>query len=71
LGIHPTEVYKATRSRRGYWFMAATSIVQRALDNRWLTERGVPNITQRWIEMHYGNVNPRFNPTAANLTGTA
>jgi len=71
LGIHPAEVYKATRSHRGYWFMAATSIVQRALDNRWLTERGVPNIRQQWIEMHYGKVNPKFNPAAVNLTGTA
>ena len=71
LGIHPAEVYKATRSHRGYWFMAATSIVQRALDNRWLTERGVPNIRQQWIEMHYGKVNPKFNPEAVNLTGTA
>ena len=25
LGIHPAEVYKATRSHRGYWFMAGTS----------------------------------------------
>ena len=57
--------------RRGYWFMAGTSIVQRALNNEWLTEQGVPNIRQRWIEMHYGKVNPRFNPAAANLTGTA
>ena len=44
LGIHPTEVSKATRSHRGYWFMAGTSIVQRALDNRWLAERGVPSL---------------------------
>ena len=54
LGIHPAEVYKATRSHRGYWWMAGSSIVQRALDTRWLTERGVPSIRQRWIEMHYG-----------------
>ena len=44
LGIHPREVYKATRSHRGYWFMAGTGIVQRALDNRWLAERGVPSL---------------------------
>ena len=48
-----------------------TSIVQRALDNRWLAERGVPNLTQQWVEMHYGKQNPKFNPAAANLTGTA
>jgi len=71
LGIHPAEVYKATRSHRGYWFMAGTSIVQRALDNRWLKERGVPSLKQQWVEMHYGKVNSKFNPEAVNLTGTA
>jgi RNA-directed DNA polymerase len=71
LGIHPREVYKATRSHRGYWFMAGTSIVQRALDNEWLAERGVPNLKQQWVEMHYGKPNPQYNPAAVNLTGTA
>ena len=71
LGIHPAEVYKATRSHRGYWWMAGTSIVQRALDNRWLTERGVPSLRQQWIEMHYGQPHEKFNPAAVNLTGTA
>jgi len=71
LGIHPAEVHKATRSHRGYWFMAGTSIVQRALDNRWLAERGVPSLVQQWVQMHYGKRNEQFNPSAANLTGTA
>jgi RNA-directed DNA polymerase len=71
LGIHPADVFKATRSHRAYWFMAGTSIVQRALDNAWLAERGVPSLKQQWVEMHYGKVNPRFNPSAVNLTGTA
>jgi len=71
LGIHRAEVYKATRSHRGYWFMAGTSIVQRALDNRWLAERGVPSLRQQWVQMHYGKVNLKFNPEAVNLTGTA
>jgi RNA-directed DNA polymerase len=52
LGIHRMEVYKATRAHRGYWFMAGTSIVQRALDNRWLAERGVPSLKEQWVEMH-------------------
>jgi len=51
--------------------MAGTSIVQRGLDSRWLTERGVPKLEQQWIEMHYGQQNPKFNPAAVNLTGTA
>ncbi len=71
LGIHPAEVFKATRSHRAYWFMAGTSIVQRALDNKWLAERGVPSLKEQWVEMHYGKQNPQFNPAAVNLTGTA
>jgi hypothetical protein len=71
LGIFPAEVYKATRSHRGYWWRAGTSIVQCALDNRWLTERGVPSLRQQWIEMHYGQQNEKVNPAAVNLTGTA
>jgi RNA-directed DNA polymerase len=70
LGIHPREVFKATRSHRGYWFMAGTEIVQRALDNRWLEERGVPSLVQQWVEMHYGRRNTP-TPEAVNLTGTA
>jgi hypothetical protein len=64
-------ISRATRSHRGYWWMAGTSIVQRALDNGWLTERGVPSIRQQWIEMHYGKQNEQFNPAAVNLTETA
>ena len=71
LGIQPAEVDQATLSHRGYWWMAGTSIVQRALDNRWLTERGVPSLKQQRIEMHYGPRNGTFNPAAVNLTGTA
>ena len=71
LGIHRAEVFKATRSHRAYWFMAGTSIVQRALNNEWLAERGVPNLKQQWVEMHYGKPNPQCNPAAVNLTGTA
>jgi RNA-directed DNA polymerase len=71
LGIHRVEVFKATRSHRAYWFMAGTSIVQRALNNEWLAERKVPNLKQQWVEMHYGKQNPQFNPAAVNLTGTA
>ena len=51
--------------------MAGMSLVQRALDNRWQAEQGVPSIRHQWIEMHYGKQNPQFNPAAVNLTGTA
>ncbi len=55
LGIPREEVHMATRSRKGYWRMAGNSIVQRALTNSWLHERGVPNIRTLWITRYYGS----------------
>ncbi len=54
LGISSEDVKLATRSRKGYWRMAHNGIVQRALNNRWLWEQGVPNMRQQWIDLHYG-----------------
>lgn len=54
LGTSPEEVHMATRSRKGYWRMSANSIVQRALNNRWLHEQGVPDMRTLWIALHYG-----------------
>ena len=53
LGISTDEVKLATRSRKGYWRMAANSIVQRALTKQWLWDQGVPNMRQQWIDLHY------------------
>jgi RNA-directed DNA polymerase len=54
LGTSPEVVHMATRSRKGYWRMSANSIVQRALNNRWLHEQGVPDMRTLWIVLHYG-----------------
>jgi len=54
LGIRPEEVHMVTRSRKGYWRMSGNSLVQRALNNRWLHEQGVPDIRKSWIILHYG-----------------
>jgi hypothetical protein len=54
LGIRRGEVHMATRSRKGYWRMSSKSLVQRALNNRWLKEQGVPELRPIWIELHYG-----------------
>jgi len=54
LGIRREEVHMATRSRKGYWRMSSNSILQRALNNRWLHEHGVPDIRKLWITLHYG-----------------
>ncbi len=50
--------------------MAGTSIVQRALDNRSLEERGVPSLVKQWVQLHHGP-GKVSNPEAVNLTGTA
>jgi RNA-directed DNA polymerase len=71
LGIGPEEVHWASRCRRGYWWMSGNGIVQRALDNTWLAEQGVPNLRQQWIELRYGKQNPHWDPASVNLTGTA
>jgi hypothetical protein len=41
-GINPSEVYRASRSRKGYWRMSQHSLVRFALNNAYLKERGVP-----------------------------
>jgi hypothetical protein len=62
---------KASRCRRGYWWMSGHGIVQRALNNPWLREQGVPDSKAQWIELHYGKQNPYWDPASVNLTGTA
>jgi RNA-directed DNA polymerase len=54
LGTSLEVVHMATRSRKGYWRMSANSIVQGALNNRWLHEQGVPDMRTLWIVLHYG-----------------
>ncbi len=54
LGIRPEKVKQASRSRKGYWRISGTSIVQRALNKRWLYEQGLPDMRSLWIELHYG-----------------
>ena len=54
LGAHPDEVKLATRSRKGYWRMSSNRIVQQAMTNHWLEERGVPDMRTAWIILHYG-----------------
>lgn len=53
LGVDPSKVHMATRSRKGYWRMSQTEIVRFALNNRWLEEQGVPDMTTIWIALHY------------------
>ncbi len=55
LGCGPEAgAYGDARSRKGYWRMSQTSIVRFALNNRWLEERGVPDMEAIWKVLHYG-----------------
>jgi len=71
LGIDPEEVKKASRCRRGYWWMSGNGLVQLALNNAWLRRQGVPDMRTQWIELHYGERNRNADPASVNLTGTA
>lgn len=55
LGINPKVVFKASRSRKGYWRMSNNSLVRIALNNRVLKERGVPELKSIWIKLHQGD----------------
>ena len=52
--------------------MSGNGIVQRALDNAWLREQGVPDLKSQCIELHYGGAPaPLMDISSVNLTGTA
>jgi RNA-directed DNA polymerase len=55
LGIDPSEVYKASRSRKGYWRMSQNSLVRFALNNSVLKAKGVPEMRNIWIKLHHGD----------------
>ena len=55
LGIDPSVVFKASRSRKGYWRMSQNSLVRYALNNRVLKERGVPEMKSIWLKLHHGD----------------
>lgn len=54
LGVSPERVKLATRSRKGYWRMSNNSLVQLALNNAYLTRKGVPSLRDLWVSFKYG-----------------
>jgi RNA-directed DNA polymerase len=55
LGVPPDEVKKASRSRKGYWRMSSNSLVQIALNNDYLKQKGVPSMRDLWVRFKYGD----------------
>jgi hypothetical protein len=54
-GIVLSEVYCASRSRKGLWRMSQNSLVRFALKNAYMKEQGVPELRDIWIRLYYGN----------------
>lgn len=55
LGIERDRVKLASRSRKGYWRMSSNPLVQIALNDKWLDERGVPSLCKLWAIFKYGD----------------
>lgn len=55
LGVESHRVKLASRSRKGCWRMSSNSLVQRALSDNWLKERGVASLSELWIVFKYGD----------------
>ena len=51
-GIAPSEVYRASRSLKGYWRISQNSLVRFALNNAYMKEQGVPELRDIWIRLH-------------------
>jgi len=55
LGVAKDQVKKASRSRKGYWRMSRNSLVNLALNGRYLEEQGVPSMRALWVTFKYGD----------------
>ena len=55
LGIDREEVHRASRSRKGHWRMSRNSLLHQGLTNVWLTEQGLPDLTEHWVAIRYPN----------------
>ena len=53
LGIDRDEVHRASRSRKGHWRMSCNSLLHRAMSGNWLSEQGLPNLTEQWVAIRY------------------
>ncbi len=55
LGVEPSAVKLASRSRKGYWRLSSNPLVQYALSDKWLETQGVPSLSKLWIVFKYGD----------------
>lgn len=55
LGVDPSAVKMASRSRKGYWRLSSNPLVQYALSDDWLEAQNVPSLAKLWIVFKYGD----------------
>jgi len=55
LGVDPSAVKLASRSRKGYWRLSSNPLVQYALSDDWLESQNVPSLSKLWIVFKYGD----------------
>lgn len=55
LGVSKDRVKLASRSRKGYWRMSRNSLVNLALNDRYLEKQGVPSLRALWVTFKYGD----------------
>lgn len=55
LGVSKDRVHLASRSRKGYWRMSRNSLVNLALNDRYLETQGVPSMRDLWVTYKYGD----------------
>jgi hypothetical protein len=53
LGIGKDEGHKASRARKGHWWMSQNSLVRWAMNNDWLEEQGLPSLEKQWCSIRY------------------
>ena len=53
LGVDPSRVKLASRSRKGYWRMSRNGLVCFALNDLYLKSQGVPSLKELWIAFKY------------------
>lgn len=55
LGVEPSGVKLASRSRKGCWRLSMNPLVRYALSNAWLEKQGVPSLSKLLIAFRYGD----------------
>ena len=53
MGTHPNVAIPMSFSRKGPWKCARTLATQTGMTNQWLKDRGLLNVKELWVNIHY------------------